>query len=124
MLKKMINASPIVIALLAPFDVFLWAVAIASALTWLMNHVVLAGQLGLSHIQRIQCTLPYASACIVSVLVVWWVTPELDTVAWGHSVQAVLFAMLYAVINVLFSTGGFQLIIHHSRNYLKGLRHA
>jgi teichuronic acid exporter len=124
MLKKMINASPIVIALVAPFDVFLWAVAIASALTWLMNHAVLAGQLGLSHIQRIQCTLPYASACIVSVVVVWWVTPELDTMAWGHSVQAVLFAMLYAVINVLFRTGGFQLIIHHSRNYLKGLRHA
>lgn len=124
LLKKMLSVGPILVAPVASFEVFLGAVVAASVAVWLLNHVVLAGELGLSRQQRVQCTVPYLMACTASVLVVLWVTPQMVDVTLGHTMQAVLFAVLYGVVNVLFRTGGVRLIIHHGTDWAKGLRKA
>jgi O-antigen/teichoic acid export membrane protein len=124
LMKKLLSATPIMVALVASFEVFLGAVVAASVAVWLLNHAVLAGELGLSRQQRVQCTLPYLMASAASALPVMWAAPHWADLPLGHTMQAVLFALLYGVTNVLFRTGGVRLIIHHGTGWATGLRKA
>lgn len=120
--KKLLNAGALVVALVAPFELFLIALVAASVIIWVLNSLVLAGELGLSMRERVRSCLPYMVIFAASMVTLHLATSEMGEWPFSHVARGLLFLTMFIGLNAFIGTGGIRLVTHHGAKFLNGLR--
>lgn len=120
--KKALNAAALLAALVAPFNLFLIVLVAASVIIWVLNSLVLAGELGLSMPERVLSCIPYTVIFAGSMVTMHIATSGMDGWLFSHIVRGLLFLTMFIVLNAVIGTAGFRLVTHHGVKFLKGLR--